>query len=324
MNENKKHILSEIHKVVCVFPFFKKLNNHFNYQTCPPSNSYEIYKASPSGSSSEAAEDNAFKRSATLEAILNTIGKVIAYEVLCHPVGETTGKIYSISEASKKAYKAGDHYKFDLMTCSLGIKKAKETGMVPITLNISPTSALNPKFIGEVIKRINREGLCSEDIIFELLEHVVDPKADIEHLNKFKKRGYRFALDDFGLSKDHDNRLSLFGELVDFIKIDGPVLRGYLCTELDVFNNEEPMNGHEYKSGDLNKILEKIKVYFEERSLEPPMLIAERVHKENEIKLLAKLGIENFQSRNSPINKAIQAPERQQALANGELACEYA
>lgn len=238
----------------------------------------------------QAVLNNAFKNSAVQETIYYKDGSVLAHESLCHPT-DASGKRYSIANISKLAYECGLSKTFDIMTSSLGIKKAVKTGKIPITINISVESALDPEFFDEIYKRVLKRGLNPKDIIFEILEHDVELDADISHLHALKRQGYRFALDDFGKGQSHDNRLEVFGDIIDFIKIDGPYVRAYL--EETYHYKSAPNKNLLYYPNDLADILEKI----EKKGLGHIPIIAEFVQNMKEIEKLVPLGVTGYQSR---------------------------
>ena len=238
----------------------------------------------------QAVLNDAFKKSAVQETIYYKDGSVLAHESLCHPT-DANGKRYSIANISKLAYECGLGKKFDIMTSSLGIKEAAKTKKIPITINISVESALDPEIFDEIYKRVLKHGLNTKDIIFEILEHDVELDADISHLHALKKQGYRFALDDFGKGQSHDKRLEVFGDIIDFIKIDGPYVRAYL--EETCQYKSAPNKNLLYYPNDFTDILEKI----EKKGLEHIPVIAEFVQNMKEIEKLVPLGITAYQSR---------------------------
>ncbi|MGH1378454.1 MAG: EAL domain-containing protein [Alphaproteobacteria bacterium] len=184
----------------------------------------------------EALESNAFKRRHIKTEAIYGQNETIAYEILSRP--NNGEKSFSIGHLSQLSYELDIAREFDALTCSNALKVAEESPLTrPITLNISVDSALSYNFWGFLGAKI--EKFEPEDIIFEILENDVDVNADITHLKNFQDRGYRFALDDFSIGQDHENRLSVFGDLVDFIKIDGPFVRAGLGDEDTEFTKEQ-------------------------------------------------------------------------------------
>lgn len=202
-------------------------------------------------------------------------------------------------------YSTGQHLTFDLSTAKAGIIKAanREDKTVPVTLNVSVKSAQNSEFFEEIDKLVQEYSLKPQDIIFEILEHDVDPDADVSHLQTLKDQGYRFALDDLDVGLSHYDRLNVFGEYIDFIKFDGSCIRGFL-NEIGVVNTEEPNTHYDYEEGDLELLLEAIDTYYNSRyHLPVPALIAEHVHEKKEVEFLRELGFCGFQSHYSKQNK---------------------
>lgn len=149
-------------------------------------------------------------------------GDIIAHEILTRPRGPDQVSI-PIQDITTSGHVLGMDEELDLVMIKNALEKSDA---LPITLNISVKAANSPKFWEKV--RPDLAIFHPEDIIFEILEHDVDWDADISHLEKMRQRGYRFALDDFSIGQDHDNRMAVYGNLVDFVKIDGALVRGGL------------------------------------------------------------------------------------------------
>ncbi|MFP4386675.1 MAG: EAL domain-containing protein [Alphaproteobacteria bacterium] len=235
----------------------------------------------------------------TLEAILpQTAGApALAHETLCAPVKTGGDNTPSILEISRAYYETGKHTVFDTCTSLLGLQEAANTGKFPVTLNISVASALDPGFFQAIDEYVQAQRLNPEDIIFEILEHDVDPNADADHLQHLKRKGYRFALDDFGTGTSRQNRLTVFGKHVDFIKVDGPFIRSFLHDSgfISPYDRQEGSPAH--CSNDLEAILTGLHTFFAQRNIPTPSLIAERPHTCQEITTLTQMGFTGFQSR---------------------------
>lgn len=233
---------------------------------------------------------DAFKNGSILEPIYGQ-NQIIGYESLCRP-DYKEGKEISMDKVATGFYERGAAIEFDILTCEIGLEttqyKLKKTfeayGLdyaakkiphqkhkkLPVTLNISVESALSPTFWKKLEPYL--ENFNAQDVIFEILEHDVDPTADISHLNTLKRRGYRFALDDFAAGPEHQNRLKIFADIIDFIKIDGPLIR----------------NAIEEQDRSLNDIT---------KSLKDHKLVAERVHSKTEANQLFDMGFYGVQGR---------------------------
>lgn len=98
-----------------------------------------------------------------------------------------------------------------------------------ISLNLSGRSLNTPGFLEHVEAQVLQSGVAPERVMFEVTESVaVAEMAKAENfIGTMKRRGYRFALDDFGAGF---SSLSYLKHLpVDQIKIDGSFIR-YLET----------------------------------------------------------------------------------------------
>lgn len=224
----------------------------------------------------------------------------IAYEALFRPSENITS--LSISELSKMFYHLGAQEKFDALTLQKGLNDAKN---FPVTLNISVKSALSPEFwnnIEGVLKNHN-----PQDIIFEILEHDVALDADISHLETLKELGFKFALDDFSIGESHKNRLAVFTDLIDYIKIDGPLVRAGLGDKNTPFTEN-----------DFIKLTDNL------REVAPhTKLIAEHVNNAKEAASLFWLGFDGVQGRDLNPEDFPYTPEAQ-ALAKTESTCDHA
>ena len=164
-----------------------------------------------------ALDSDAFRAKALFEPIFGP-KNILAHEALARPEGN--GQAFPIQALANKMYRLGFAAQLDTLTALNALKHARE---FPLTLNISVESALSEKFWNALLPRIAR--FSPQDIIFEILEHDVHPAADTLILESVRGMGYRFALDDFGLGGSHNRRLQVFGDYVDFIKIDGAYLQ---------------------------------------------------------------------------------------------------
>lgn len=224
----------------------------------------------------EALDSDAFKsRKIKPEAIYGQ-NETIAYEILSRP--NNGEKSFSIGHLSQLSYDLDIAREFDALTCSNALKVAEESSWIrPITLNISVDSALSYNFWGFLDSKL--KSFDPEDIIFEILENDVDINVDITHLKSLKANGYRFALDDYSIGQDHENRLSVFGGLVDFIKIDGPFIRAGLGDE-----------GTEFTQDQFDETIQRLKDNYPDCAL-----IAERVYNREEAQYLFDMGFTGVQ-----------------------------
>lgn len=238
---------------------------------------------------------DAFKNGAIQETIYGKDGP-IAHESLCRPK-DAKGYEYSIGHISQAFYDRGMALDFDTLTCAIGLKHAVQTGKTPITLNISVESALNDTFFDGVEDRVARNGLSPTDTIFEILEHPVKGTPPRAHLHALQDKGYRFALDDFSRGTEHCGRLEAFGDIVDYVKIDGPLVRAHLqqpepYKTTDIYGNSET-----YKAEQFDKVVDRIQRFNDKYRDAPIELIAERVRTAQEALYFFNQGITGVQGR---------------------------
>lgn len=246
---------------------------------------------------------DAYKNGGIQEPIYGT-DRIIASESLARPK-DSLGRQYSIGLLSEQFYKQGHAVNFDILTTSNALKQAQT---FPVSINISVTSALSPHFWKETKKRMEREEIAPNDIVFEILEHDVDPAADISILEDLKENDFRFALDDFIGNEFDEHRLAAFANLVEFIKIEGKVIRGGL--------GDKDM---EYTPEDLERAITMI-----EYNAPDAKLIAERVRSFEEAQTLFDRGFVGVQGRQLNAEDFHYTPEAQAiALEKGTTSCEY-
>ncbi len=218
--------------------------------------------------------NDAYKNGAVQEPIYGVNG-IIASESLVRPKDSINGR-YSTGALSEEFYRRGLSEEFDVLTCSIGIDHANH---FPTTLNISVESALSVSFWEKIAVQV--KDIDPKKFIFEILEHDVDPNADISHLHELKDKGYRFALDDYCGNKIDARRLAVFGELIDYIKIDGPLVRAGLGDKVE---------GHSAEK--FREVIDYLKAQFPN-----VMLIAERVRSADEAQKLFDMGFDGVQGR---------------------------
>lgn len=253
----------------------------------------------------QAILHDAFKNGAIQESIYAE-HDFVAHESLARPK-DKYGRVYSIGRIARAFYERGMAVEFDTLTTKIGFEYAKD---FPATFNISIESALSPKFWENIQEEAEEIG--QENLIFEILEHDISPDTDISVFLERKSRGYRFALDDFSLGKPHENRLAVFGEHVDYIKIDGPLVRAFLEGEF----HEEHDDGTSihYTKEDFESAISTIEKFYQDKGLPVPQLIAERVYNAEEARILFGMGFTGVQGRELKPEYFYYTPEMQQPL----------
>ncbi|MCP4490501.1 MAG: EAL domain-containing protein [Gammaproteobacteria bacterium] len=102
-----------------------------------------------------------------------------------------------------------------------------------ISINLSGPSLTNPDILKSILHNFEAFGVPPGKVCFEVTETVAisNLNSAINFINRLKKSGFRFALDDFG------SGISSFGYLkylpVDFLKIDGMFVRGIADDPID-------------------------------------------------------------------------------------------
>lgn len=160
-------------------------------------------------------------------------GRIVAYEVLARlleaegvvtPAGRFIGAI--------EKYGLGRELDRHIIAQALSVLRVKES--VPcLFLNLSAQQIQHRNVLGFAARLCRQWGITPSQIVFELLER--DAVSDIEKVRGFiaqlRKKGFRFALDDFGSGY---NSFHYLRELeFDFVKIDGAFILGIQTSTKD-------------------------------------------------------------------------------------------
>jgi EAL domain-containing protein (putative c-di-GMP-specific phosphodiesterase class I) len=106
--------------------------------------------------------------------------------------------------------------------------KLKLQGRSLLFLNVQPRSLTNPVFVEEMTAMMAGAGFDHSDIVFELTEQetIVNPTAFASSLGRLRAKGFRIALDDYGVGFAN---LRLLQDLrPEYLK-----LSGYFCRDID-------------------------------------------------------------------------------------------
>ncbi|MGH1403836.1 MAG: EAL domain-containing protein [Alphaproteobacteria bacterium] len=229
----------------------------------------------------DALTRDLFKKRYIKPEPIYTQGGILAYEALSRPE-DNEGKTYSIGPVTKMAYDLGLAEEVDSVLCSNALTVAiNNPDKTPVTLNMSVQSVLSLDFWNRIEPKMERLGF--HNIISEILEHDVALDADISYLEELKRQELRFALDDLSTGEGHGRRLEVFGDLVDFVKIDGPLVRAYFEGE---YTDEEKT----YTRADFEGLIEKVAAHASHAKI-----IAERVYNKEEAQKLFEIGITGVQ-----------------------------
>lgn len=96
------------------------------------------------------------------------------------------------------------------------------------SINISQDDLLSSDFIKYIIETAQKHDLENEKIVFELNETIttVDDKNIINNLDALQKRGFKIAIDDFGMT---NTNINLFHSIdFEYIKIDSVLIENML------------------------------------------------------------------------------------------------
>jgi EAL domain-containing protein (putative c-di-GMP-specific phosphodiesterase class I) len=146
---------------------------------------------------------------------------VFAYEALVRgPKGESAGQVFSA--VPSKALHAFDHAARIGAITLAGKLRCKTR----ISLNVLPGSLESiPGCLDALLETASSSGLQLEQILLEITEGeaIQRPKDLIQLLNRYRARGIRLAIDDFGAGYSGLNLLADFQP--DLIKLDMHLVR---------------------------------------------------------------------------------------------------
>ncbi len=164
-------------------------------------------------------------------------GEIFAYETLarlCQPNGETVSAGMFIETLEK--YGLGRELdRVIINTSLLALKERIDRGVhtAKLFINLSAQEIQGRGVLGFAEKLCQEIGIPPSHLVFEILER--DAIGDMTHMRKFltelRKKGFSFALDDFGSGY---NSFHYLRELqFDFVKLDGAFVRNILNSKID-------------------------------------------------------------------------------------------
>lgn len=164
-------------------------------------------------------------------------GEVFAYETLarlCEPNGETISAGMFIETLEK--YGLGRELDRVIINTALRALKdriAQGDHTTKLFVNLSAQEIQGRGVLGFAENLCQEIGIPPQNLVFEILER--DAIGDMTHMRKFltelRKKGFSFALDDFGSGY---NSFHYLRELhFDFVKLDGAFVRNILNSKID-------------------------------------------------------------------------------------------
>lgn len=133
------------------------------------------------------------------QPIVNADGEIYAYEVLARFKREDGSLIYP-NEVFTAARNRGRVYALDRLCRMIAVKNAAPL-KTKAFINFIPTSIYSPEFcLKSTVQLANQLGIDPSLFVFEVVE--TEKVDDIEHLKEilayYKKKGFKYALDDVG------------------------------------------------------------------------------------------------------------------------------
>jgi EAL domain-containing protein (putative c-di-GMP-specific phosphodiesterase class I)/ActR/RegA family two-component response regulator len=118
-------------------------------------------------------------------------------------------------------------YETDMICIRAALLEAVHLGAGPaLFINVQPRSLTKPDFADRVSRMIREAGFTPADIVLELTEQetILNPRAFQSTLAEVRRRGFRVALDDYGIGLS--NLRFLMEHTPDYVKISGHFCRG--------------------------------------------------------------------------------------------------
>lgn len=210
---------------------------------------------------------------------------VAAYEMLVRAYDGTDAngpfdeaQRIDLGHVIKVADKLGMRMPLDQVLVREELLWAHDMDLMPVTINLSMDSIYSEKFWVGLELPLKLFG--AENIIFEILEDPIPEfgKDRIAHLRELRDEGFRFAMDDYHPCLRDEERMEVLGEIVDFVKMDGNLVR----------------KGLSGQSRALDETIEKLSPYYN--------LVAEWVESVEEADTLFKKNVHSVQGRDLPLD----------------------
>jgi EAL domain-containing protein (putative c-di-GMP-specific phosphodiesterase class I) len=148
-------------------------------------------------------------------------GDLFGHEALLRP--SLGGELSSTPEfAFTYAEQAGKLVQFDRVSRTLHVLNFRqiyaETGL--LFLNVHPKLLITVNAHGKVFEKIlHSNSVPTERVVIEIQESLIDQEKPLsEAIVNYRDKGYRIAIDRFGSSQSHIDRLWKFAP--DFVKLD--------------------------------------------------------------------------------------------------------
>ncbi|MFC5468703.1 EAL domain-containing protein [Cohnella suwonensis] len=160
------------------------------------------------------------------QPIMNlTSGDVHGWEILTR--GPEGSPLHLPDELFRFASQARMLSRLEFLVVKRALEEISARGIrEPVFLNVTASTLSHPLFLSHVLQCLEKQQpLCPQQVYFEITERhqITDMASMIEILRKYRKHGFRFAVDDAGSGY---SGLHWIGELVpELIKIDRSVIR---------------------------------------------------------------------------------------------------
>lgn len=152
-------------------------------------------------------------------------GEVCGFEALSRPV---RGDSFIAPDVwFRTAYDQGQNDETDLLVLhhALTTRSMFPQSCVPVFVNVSPRSFLDPTFYTELVHQFGRMPLRPNDLVLEIVEYVLyNPEELLLAMRRIQSIGVRVAVDDLGQGTADWDTVRLLNP--DFVKVDRSYIDG--------------------------------------------------------------------------------------------------
>ena len=201
-------------------------------------------------------------------------GEIFGYEALSRFDLQRNGSdTVSTRDIFQTAYQSGQLWDLERLCRKKALEGARHISHgLKLFLNVSPNVIHDNQFrSGFTNKYLNKYGISTTDVVFELTEHMAIENMDSfkSVLNHYRRQGYETALDDAGAGESGLNTLLALNPA--YLKLDMEIIR-----DIEKHHNKRSL----------------VKAFVQFANTSNTILIAEGIETEKELAVLIELGVD--------------------------------
>ncbi len=146
---------------------------------------------------------------------------IIGYELLARIVAES-GEVVPAKAFIEYAERMGVIHQLDHLVMEQSFQEARESAYSGLLfINLSPRALLRPASVEDIVWFVDHYGIDPGKVVFELTERETAGNLALleQFIQQLKRRGFRFAVDDFGSGFGSFHYIRRFP--IDYVKIEG-------------------------------------------------------------------------------------------------------